>query len=103
MRIILLGPPGSGKGTQAKLLSETVHVVHISTGDLLRAAAAAGTPLGKQAQVAMEAGQLVADEVVLRMIAGQLIRPETQQGFVLDGFPRTLAQAEAKESLTGLP
>lgn len=99
MRIVLLGAPGSGKGTQAKLLVQKYKAPQISTGDLLRAAVAAGTPLGKQARAAMEAGQLVSDDIVLGMIAERLNTPDAHQGFILDGFPRNIPQAEALDTL----
>ncbi len=99
MRIILLGAPGSGKGTQAKLLVEKYAIPQISTGDLLRAAVAAGTDLGKQAKVIMEQGQLVPDELVLGMIKERLAEDDAKNGFILDGFPRNLAQAEALDKL----
>lgn len=99
MRIILLGAPGSGKGTQAKLLAEKYKIPQISTGDLLRAAVAAGTPLGRLAKVTMDAGQLVSDEIVLGMIQDRLASPDARKGFILDGFPRNIQQAEALDSL----
>lgn len=99
MRIILLGAPGSGKGTQAKMLVEKYNVPQISTGDLLRAAVAAGTPLGQQAKAVMEAGQLVSDELVLGMIKERLGEADAKNGFILDGFPRNQAQAEALDVL----
>lgn len=99
MRIILLGAPGSGKGTQAKLLAEKYKIPQISTGDLLRAAVAAGTPLGRLAKVTMDAGQLVSDEIVLGMIQDRLAAPDARKGFILDGFPRNIQQAEALDSL----
>lgn len=99
MRIVLLGAPGSGKGTQAKLLVQKYKAPQISTGDLLRAAVAAGTPLGKQARAAMEAGQLVSDDIVLGMIAERLNTPDAHPGFILDGFPRNIPQAEALDTL----
>ncbi|MBK1673361.1 adenylate kinase [Ectothiorhodospira shaposhnikovii] len=99
MRIVLLGAPGSGKGTQSKLIMERYKVPQISTGDLLRAAVSAGTPLGQQAKAAMDAGQLVTDDIVLGMIRERLAMPDTQQGYILDGFPRNLAQAGALDDL----
>lgn len=99
MRIILLGAPGSGKGTQAKLLGERYGIPQISTGDLLREAAAGGGNLGRQAKTAMAAGELVSDEVVLGMIEQRLKKPDTRRGFILDGFPRNIPQAQALDSL----
>lgn len=99
MRIILLGAPGSGKGTQAKLLQEKYRLPQISTGDILREAVAGGTPLGRQAKVAMDAGQLVGDEIVLAIIHERINRPDARNGFILDGFPRNLPQAEALDQL----
>ena len=95
MRIVLLGAPGSGKGTQAKQLVDKFAIPQISTGDLLRAAVADRTPLGLQAKAAMEAGQLVSDEIVLGMIRERLSQSDAKKGFILDGFPRNLAQAAA--------
>jgi adenylate kinase len=99
MRIVLLGAPGSGKGTQAKLLVEKYKLPQISTGDMLREAVAEGSPLGRQAKVAMDAGQLVSDEIVLGIIQERVIRPDARNGFILDGFPRNLQQAEALDQL----
>jgi adenylate kinase len=99
LRIVLIGAPGSGKGTQAKKLVEKYKVPQISTGDLLRAAVAAQTPLGLQAKAAMDAGQLVSDQIVLSMIEERLAQDDTQNGFILDGFPRNLPQAAALDTL----
>lgn len=99
MRIVLIGAPGSGKGTQAKKLVTKYRVPQVSTGDLLRAAVTAQTPLGKQAKAAMDAGQLVSDQIVLDMIAERLAQRDTRNGFFLDGFPRNTAQAIALDSL----
>jgi adenylate kinase len=99
MRIVLLGAPGSGKGTQAQRLVERARVPQISTGDLLRAAVARGTELGKQAREAMDSGRLVDDSLVLGMIRERLDEADTRRGFILDGFPRNLAQAHALERL----
>ena len=95
MRLILIGPPGAGKGTQAEYLVERFQIPHISSGDMLRAAVAAGTALGKQADGFMKAGQLVPDELVIAMIIERTAQPDCAKGFVLDGFPRTRPQAEA--------
>lgn len=99
MRVAFLGPPGAGKGTQARDLSREWGVPHVATGDMLREAAAAGTPLGREAKGHMDRGALVPDDVIIRMIADRLRQPDAQRGFLLDGFPRTLAQAEALERL----
>jgi adenylate kinase len=99
MRIVLLGAPGSGKGTQAKLMVERYRVPQVSTGDLLRRAVTAETPLGLQAKAAMEAGQLVSDEMVLGIIRERLTQADARSGFILDGFPRNLAQAEALDAM----
>ncbi len=99
MRIIMFGPPGVGKGTQAKLLSEEFGVPHISTGDMLRAAVAAGTALGKKAKSIMDAGRLVPDDVMIGIVREVLTSPKVQNGFILDGFPRTVDQAKALATL----
>jgi adenylate kinase len=99
MRIVLLGAPGSGKGTQAARLKAQLGVAHISTGDLLRAEVAAGTPLGLQAKAVMESGKLVSDETVLGMLERRLVQADAQAGFILDGYPRNLVQADALDTL----
>lgn len=101
MRIVLLGAPGSGKGTQAARLKAQLGVAHISTGDLLRAQVAAGTPLGLKAKAVMEAGQLVSDDIMLGMLEDRLAQPDAQAGFILDGYPRNLVQADALGALLG--
>jgi adenylate kinase len=99
MRLIFLGPPGSGKGTQAKLLAERLGVPAISTGDMLREAVRRGTPLGRRAQAIMEAGELVPDEVVIGLVRERTGLPDARNGFLLDGFPRTIEQAEALDRI----
>jgi adenylate kinase len=99
MRLILFGPPGCGKGTQAHRLHDRLGLAHLSTGDMLRTAVAAGTETGKRAKAIMEAGELVPDEVVIGIIAERLDEPDAARGFMLDGFPRTLAQARALDAL----
>jgi adenylate kinase len=95
MRLVLLGAPGSGKGTQAARLKDHLQVPHISTGDLLRAEVAAGSALGLQAKAVMDRGDLVSDEILLGMLEDRLSRPDVSGGFILDGYPRNLAQADA--------
>ena len=99
MRIIFLGPPGSGKGTQAKLLSDRLGVPAISTGEILREAVRLGTPLGLRAKAVMEAGELVSDDLMISLIQDRLAKPDASRGFLLDGFPRTAQQALALEQL----
>jgi adenylate kinase len=99
MRIVLLGAPGSGKGTQAAMLKAELRVPHISTGDLLRAAVKAGTPLGLKAKAVMESGRLVSDDIVLDMLEERITEPDAKNGFILDGYPRNVAQCEALEAL----
>ena len=99
MNLILLGPPGAGKGTQAQMIVERYHIPQISTGDILRKAVKEGTPLGKKAKAFMDQGQLVPDEVVIGIIDARLRAPDCNPGFILDGFPRTIAQAEALQPI----
>lgn len=102
MRIILLGPPGAGKGTQSKLLAEHFHIPQISTGDMLRSAIQARTSLGKQVKNIMDAGQLVTDDIIIELVKERIYQNDCANGFLLDGFPRTVAQADAllKEGIT---
>jgi adenylate kinase len=99
MRLILLGPPGAGKGTQAQRLVRNLGVPQLSTGDMLRAAVASGTPIGLKAKAVMESGALVSDEIVIDIINDRIGEPDARSGFILDGFPRTLAQAHELEDM----
>ena len=101
MRFVLLGPAGAGKGTQAEILSEKLNVPHISTGDLFRANISEGTPLGVEAKEYIDAGKLVPTDVTARMVESRLEEPDTEEGFLLDGFPRTVEQAQILEDLLG--
>jgi adenylate kinase len=99
MRLLLLGPPGAGKGTQAERIATKYGIPHLSTGDMLREAVAADTEVGRRAKSIMDAGRLVPDDVMIRLVADRIAQPDCARGFILDGFPRTLAQAEALDRL----
>ncbi|MCF7936239.1 MAG: adenylate kinase [Synergistales bacterium] len=99
MRLVFLGPPGAGKGTQAAVVTEHYRIAHISTGDILRSNVKSGTELGQKARQYMDAGELVPDELIVEMMRGRLTEEDCSEGFILDGFPRTVPQAEALDSL----
>ena len=99
MNLILLGPPGAGKGTQAARLKARYGIAHLSTGEMLREAVAAGSEVGREAKGVMAAGQLVSDELINRLVAERIRKPDCANGFILDGYPRTSAQAEALDAL----
>ena len=103
MRLVFLGPPGAGKGTQAERLCRDLSLVHVSTGDLLRKEVREGTPIGKKAESYMNQGALVPDEVVIEMVRGRIRRPDARNGFLLDGFPRNLSQAVSLQAALGFP
>ena len=99
LNLVMLGPPGAGKGTQAKSFAAARGIPHISTGDMLREAVAAGTPIGLRAKAVMASGQLVSDEIIVGVVRERLAKPDARAGFVLDGFPRTVPQAEALDAI----
>lgn len=100
MRLILLGSPGAGKGTQAKFITETYHIPQISTGDIFRAAIKENSPLGQQVKQIVDSGNLVSDDIVIQLVKERISKPDCTNGFILDGFPRTIAQAQALEVIT---